>query len=209
MPREWNTFATVIVWVCWGLFGLVWVIGAAYNALRAPTVRQRSAPAYIWLLGVVAAWVIFRAVPGADWHSLSAQTAWLRLIGLAVLVASTAFTLWARVVLGTMWTASPAAKDAHVLHTQGPYAITRHPIYTGILGMLLGTAAAAGLGRWLAVFLAGVVWAEIRIHTEERLLTKVFPEDYERYRRRVPQLIPGLRRPTALRHGASPHRPSA
>jgi protein-S-isoprenylcysteine O-methyltransferase Ste14 len=208
MHREWNTFSTVVVWVCWGLFGLVWMIGAAYNALRAAAVRQRSAPAYLWLPGAVAAWVIFRAVPGAAWHSLSAQTAWLQLIGLPVLVASTAFTLWARVVLGTMWTASPAAKDAHVLHTEGPYAITRHPIYTGILGMLLGTAAAGGLGRWLAVFLAGVVWVEIRIHTEERLLAKIFPEHYERYRRRVPQLIPHPRRLTALRHGASPHRPS-
>jgi protein-S-isoprenylcysteine O-methyltransferase Ste14 len=209
MLREWNTFSTAATWVCWGLFGLVWVIGAAYNALRAPAVRRRSAPAYSWLPGVVAAWVIFRAVPGTEWHSLSVQALWLRVIGLPVLLAATAFTLWARVVLGTMWTSSPAAKDTHVLHTEGPYAITRHPIYTGILGMLLGTAAAGGLGRWLAVFLLGVMWAKIRIHTEERLLTKVFPEDYERYRRRVPQLIPRLRRLTARRHGASPHRPSA
>lgn len=208
MLREWNTFSTVAIWLCWGLFGLVWVIGAAYNAFRAPAVRQRSAPAYAWLAGVVAAWVIFRAVPGAGWHSLSAQTLWLRVIGLPVLFASTAFTLWARVVLGIMWTSSPAAKNAHVLHTGGPYAITRHPIYTGILGMLLGTAAASGLGRWLAAFLLGVVWAEIRIHTEERLLTRVFPEDYERYRRRVPQIIPGLRRLTVLLRGASPRGPS-
>lgn len=208
MPREWHMFTTVALWLCWGLFGLVWVIGAAYNLIRAPAVRQRSTRPYGWLAGAVAAWVIFRAVPGPAWHALTMQAPWLRVTGLVVVLAATAFTLWARAVLGTMWTASPAAKDAHLLHTRGPYAITRHPIYTGILGMILGTAAAAGLGRWLAVFLAGVVWAEIRIHAEERLLTKIFPRDYQRYRRQVPHLIPGLHTLIALWRGASPRRES-
>ena len=71
-------------------------------------------------------------------------------------------------------------------------AVTRHPIYTGILGMLLGTTLAVGLGAWTALFVLGVVLAEVKIHTEERLLGDVFPGAYERYRRRVPQLIPSL-----------------
>jgi hypothetical protein len=54
MPGDWDTFTTVALWVCWGLFGLVWVIGAAYNALRAPAVRRRSAPAYGWLAAAAA-----------------------------------------------------------------------------------------------------------------------------------------------------------
>jgi protein-S-isoprenylcysteine O-methyltransferase Ste14 len=204
MLGEWKTLSALAIGVCWGLFGLVWVLGAAYNALRAPPVRQRSTPASAWLVGAVGAWVIFRAVPKADWRSLSVQAAWLEAIGLPVLLAATAFTLWARAVLGTMWTSSAAAKDAHVLHTQGPYAVTRHPIYTGILGMLLGTAAASGLGRWLGVLLLGVVWVEVKVQAEERLLTKVFGEDYQRYRRRVPQLIPGLRRLTGRRADEPP-----
>jgi protein-S-isoprenylcysteine O-methyltransferase Ste14 len=77
-----------------------------------------------------------------------------------------------------------------VLHTEGPYAVTRHPIYTGILGMLLGTALASGLGRLLAVFLLGVVWVEVKVQAEERLLTTVFGEEYQRYRRRVPPAHP-------------------
>jgi protein-S-isoprenylcysteine O-methyltransferase Ste14 len=197
MLGAWTTLSRVAIWGCWGLFCLVWVIGAAYNALRAPAVRQRSTPAYAWLVGAVGAWLILRAVPTAAWNALSVHAWWLQAIGLPILFAATAFTLWARVVLGTMWTSSVAAKDAHVLHTQGPYAVTRHPIYTGILGMLLGTALAGGLGRLLAVLLLGVVWVEVRVHAEERLLTTVFGQEYQRYRRRVPQLIPGLRRPTS------------
>ncbi len=193
MFGAWKTLSTVVIGACWGLFGLVWVTGAAYNALRAPAVRQRSTPASAWLVGAAGAWVIFRAVPKADWSSLRVQAALPEAIGLPILFAATAFTLWARAVLGTMWTASAAAKDAHVLHTEGPYAVTRHPIYTGILGMLLGTALASGLGRWLGVFVLAVVWVKVKVYAEERLLTKVFGEDYQRYRRRVPQLIPGLR----------------
>jgi protein-S-isoprenylcysteine O-methyltransferase Ste14 len=103
------------------------------------------------------------------------------------------FTLWARLALGTMWSASPIVKETHELRTHGPYGVTRHPIYTGLVGMLLGTSLLAGLGRWAPLFPVGVVVAEIKIHMEERLMAATFPDDYPRYRRLVPQLIPGLR----------------
>jgi protein-S-isoprenylcysteine O-methyltransferase Ste14 len=77
---------------------------------------------------------------------------------------------------------------------EGPYAVTRHPIYTGILGMLLGTAVALGFGAWLYVFVLVLVFFELRIRSEERLLNEVFPDAYAEYRRRVPGLIPRLRR---------------
>lgn len=55
-----------------------------------------------------------------------------------------------------MWSASVVAKTQHSLRTDGPYAITRHPIDTGLMGMLLGTAMINDLGRWAAVFALGV-----------------------------------------------------
>ena len=96
MLGAWKTVSTVAIVGCWGLFGLVWAIGAAYNALRAPAVRQRSTPAYAWLVGAVGAWVILRAVPQADWNALRVHAWWLQAIGLPILLAATAFTLWAR-----------------------------------------------------------------------------------------------------------------
>ncbi len=75
---------------------------------------------------------------------------------------------------------------------RGPYAVTRHPIYTGLLGMLLGTALLGGLGQWIVLVAAGLVVVELKIHMEEQLLLAIFPEDYPRYRRQVPQLVPGL-----------------
>ena len=56
---------------------------------------------------------------------------------------------------------------------------------------MLRAALLSGLGRW-AVILPVAVVVGIRIHIEERLMLESFPADYPRYRRRVPQLVPGL-----------------
>src|SRR5262249_31175774 len=106
---------------------------------------------------------------------------------------STGFTLWARVSLGRMWSATPnMLRTDHELRTDGPYAITRHPIYTGLMGMLLGTVLLSGLGGSLALLVVGAGGLVTRIPIEERLMSKTFPNEYARYRERVPRLIPRL-----------------
>jgi protein-S-isoprenylcysteine O-methyltransferase Ste14 len=60
--------------------------------------------------------------------------------------------------------------------------------------MTLGTVLLVGFGHWLVVLPVSLVFIEIRIHIEEGLMVATFPEAYPRYRRRVPQLVPGLRR---------------
>jgi protein-S-isoprenylcysteine O-methyltransferase Ste14 len=184
---------------CWGVIVLVWVAGALYNATRGPRAGARrlvgpnvstglaGAALAVAILGV-------RVLPISDWHSPTIGTPWVRVLGLAVLICSTAFALWARVALGTMWSPSPTVKVRHELRTDGPYGVTRHPIYTGLLGMVLGTVLLVGLGHWLVLLPAGLVLVEIRIHLEEGLMLATFPEAYPRYRLRVPQLVPGLRR---------------
>ena len=117
---------------------------------------------------------------------------WVRVLGLAVLAASTVFTLWARFSLGTMWSMAPMVKDDHQLRTRGPYAVTRHPIYTGVLGMLLGATLLSGLGQWIVLFPVGLILFEVKIRMEEHLMLATFPDEYPRYRRQVPQLVPGL-----------------
>jgi protein-S-isoprenylcysteine O-methyltransferase Ste14 len=100
-----------------------------------------------------------------------------------------------------MWSSAPAVKEQHQLRTGGPYAITRHPIYTGMLSMSLGSALVAGGGRWIAPFAVILILLEIKIHIEERLMLAEFPDDYPRYRQLVPRLIPGLRLLSTHRDG--------
>jgi protein-S-isoprenylcysteine O-methyltransferase Ste14 len=184
---------TIPVWICWGVFVFVWITGAGYSSHRAPAIRQRPRPDVGQLLILAAVLATLFAVPTADWQVVRTHAAWVRALGLALLLVGTVFTLWARLILGTMWTSSPALKEAHELRTNGPYAITRHPIYTGALTMLLGTVLVIGLGRLLVVFAFALVAVAFRVRTEERLLVDAFGDEYQRYRRRVPQLIPRLR----------------
>lgn len=188
-----NVLAAVSIAVCWLVFAAVWLITANYNETRAPAERQRS-----WYgTGAIPVVVIFTvvrlAVPRADWQAVTFSAPWARFLGLAILLAATALTLWARFTLGLMWSAAPAVKEGHQLRTSGPYAITRHPIYTGLLGMLLGTMLVAGAGPWIVPFPIALILIEFKIRIEERFMTAEFPQDYPRYRRRVPQLVPGLR----------------
>jgi protein-S-isoprenylcysteine O-methyltransferase Ste14 len=63
-----------------------------------------------------------------------------------------------------------------------------------MLAMLAGTTLLAGGGRWIVAFPVFLVLVEIKLHIEERLMLAEFPDDYPRYRKRVPQLVPGLKR---------------
>jgi protein-S-isoprenylcysteine O-methyltransferase Ste14 len=136
---------------------------------------------------------------------LAAGALWVRVLGLAVLAASTVFTLWARFSLGTSWSIVPKVQGDHQLRTHGPYAVTRHPIYTGVLGMLFGATLLSGIGQWIVLFPVGLLLFEVKIRMEEHLMLATFPDEYPGYRRQVPQLVPGL---YALRqrHSASSYR---
>jgi protein-S-isoprenylcysteine O-methyltransferase Ste14 len=146
---------------------------------------------YGWV-GVAVVCAILAIHYRSHFDDLAVGTLWVRLIGLAVLVASTVFTLWARLSIGAMWTAVPRLQGDHQLRTHGPYAVTRHPIYTGGLGMLIGVTLLAGIGQWIVLFPACLIVLEVKIRTEEHLLVAAFPDEYPRYRHQVPQLVPGL-----------------
>jgi protein-S-isoprenylcysteine O-methyltransferase Ste14 len=148
---------------------------------------------------IVAAVLIYRFA-FHDLHRLTDHSLWIELPGLAILLISTGFTLWARLRLGRMWSSTPTMLRAdHQLRTDGPYAITRHPIYTGLSGMLLGTVLLNGLGASLALLVVGAVILGTRIPVEERLMSRTFPDEYARYRERVPRFVPRLPRSRARR----------
>jgi len=180
---------------CWGSVGVVWLIGAIYNAARGPRdpVRPRSTPVALVAASILTCAVVL-LLGQAIGQGLTTDALWVRLMGLAVLVGSTAFALRARFALGTSWSVGPRVGGDRRLRTSGPYAVTRHPIYTGLVGMLLGTTLLAGIGQWIVLVAASVIVAVVKARIEEELLMATFPDEYSRYRRRVPQLIPGLRR---------------
>jgi len=112
---------------------------------------------------------------------------------LALVGAGLAFTVWARVCLGGNWSGTVTLKEGHELIRSGPYAWVRHPIYSGLLVALAGSAVACGELRAFAG-LAVVAAAFIRkLRTEERFMRERFPGEYAQYSAEVPALIPFAR----------------
>jgi protein-S-isoprenylcysteine O-methyltransferase Ste14 len=187
-----NLFADVATATCWGVVVLTWAAAALYNVRHAPRERNRTRLGQTWLVVVAAVCAAVALVMRRYWQDLVVEASWVRFLGFIVLAVSTVFTVWARISLGTMWSLGSEVKGHHELRTGGAYAVTRHPIYTGLLGMLLGTTLLNGVRQWIVLFPAGLILLTFKARQEERLLLRTFPGKYERYREQVPQLVPGL-----------------
>jgi protein-S-isoprenylcysteine O-methyltransferase Ste14 len=113
----------------------------------------------------------------------------------ALTIALIAGSVWIVVAairtLGRQWSLTARVIEGHELVTAGPYRLVRHPIYTGMLGMLVATGIAITTWWWIAigvaVFVAGTL---VRTRAEERLLRAQFGPAYDAYAARVPAFIP-------------------
>jgi protein-S-isoprenylcysteine O-methyltransferase Ste14 len=115
------------------------------------------------------------------------------LIAMVAAIGSVLLIMAAVKTLGKEWSITARMVEDHKLATKGPYAWVRHPIYTGMLGMLVATGLA--ISHWIVLVGAIVVFAIgtlIRVRIEERLLRETFGPQFEEYARRVPAVIPGI-----------------
>ena len=178
--------------LCWDILITVWLVTAFRTK---PTLQRESLKDSFWYRFLLLAgflWLFFGAyVPILD-IVLIHHTAKTTYIGLAFAVAGLALALWARATLGRNWSADVTFKQDHELIQTGPYAYVRHPIYSALLLMLIGTALAAGyLGAVFAVPLAfASFW--IKLRQEEQVMLEHFKTKYTDYKKRVGALIPHL-----------------
>ena len=114
---------------------------------------------------------------------------WRAGLGLVLFVLGLAFAVWARVNIGRNWGTPMSQKAEPELVTSGPYRLTRHPIYSGILLAALGTALALSWFWLIAAALAGIYFVYAAT-VEERYLAEQFPGTYPEYRRSTKMLVP-------------------
>jgi protein-S-isoprenylcysteine O-methyltransferase Ste14 len=113
------------------------------------------------------------------------------MVGIAAL--GFVFAWWARLHLGRLWSGRITRKEGHHVVDTGPYAIVRHPIYTGILTAAIATTVEMGNLHAVLGTLFLIVGYWIKARQEERWLRdELGPENYDAYRRRVPMLVPFL-----------------
>lgn len=129
-------------------------------------------------------------LPAALTRPLSSGPA-LPIIGTLLVGAGLGFAVWARLHLGRNWSGTVTVKEGHTLITTGPYRVVRHPIYSGMVLALIGTALAIAAARGFigaALILVGFL---VKIAVEEARMSETFPE-YEDYCRHTSRLIPGV-----------------
>jgi protein-S-isoprenylcysteine O-methyltransferase Ste14 len=107
--------------------------------------------------------------------------------------AGAAFAVWARLALGRWFSASFGVKPGHVLVTHGPYAVVRHPLYTGLVVLGVGLGLAWDSVLTLGMALVFTVPFALHAAVEEQIFAAHFGEAWRAYRSRVPMLVPGLR----------------
>ena len=115
---------------------------------------------------------------------------WLPHLGLLLVVAGLAYAIWARLTIAGNWSSDVTLKQGHELVVAGPYAWTRHPIYTGLLAAFAGVALA--MGEWRGLIALGLAFVAFRrkIALEEALMRREFGDTYAAYALRVRALIP-------------------
>jgi protein-S-isoprenylcysteine O-methyltransferase Ste14 len=188
----------VMDWVIpalWAGWLAIWLASA--RGTRA-TLRRESAAsraAHFVPLGIAVALIAapegWRGGGGgwlnAIWLPRGAGTFWL---GAAILAAGIGFSVWARLHLGANWSGTVTLKQGHTLVRSGPYALVRHPIYTGLLTGFLGTAVALGTARGLVALALVTVAFRRKIGVEEAFMAEAFGAEYARYRAEVAGLVP-------------------
>ena len=115
---------------------------------------------------------------------------WLSLVGLALTVLGLLFSVWGRLHLGKYWSGIITLKEGHELIRSGPYRLVRHPLYTGFLLAVLGSALTAGTGDALAGFLLIFIAYLIKVRREEAVLSREFGDQYVRFKQEVAALCP-------------------
>ena len=123
-------------------------------------------------------------------HPLNGVAGWT----MAVLVfAGFAFSWWARIHLGRLWSGTITRKTNHHVVDTGPYGLVRHPIYTGIALAVLATAIVSGTPSSFAGAALMIAGWYLKARTEEHFLREELgPEAYDSYARRVPMVVPFL-----------------
>lgn len=177
----------------WGLWVVYWTLMAwqVKPARRHESVLKSATHLVpLAVAGIMVGW------PHPDWGWLTSPSLAPDIVktgaGWLLIVAGLLFTVWARVRLGRNWSGIVTLKQDHELVRSGPYRWVRHPIYTGLLLAVAGTALI--VGQWRGVMGWAIVFASFwfKLRREERWMLEVFGEQYSDYRRHTKAIVPGV-----------------
>jgi protein-S-isoprenylcysteine O-methyltransferase Ste14 len=178
-----RTLHFVIGWA-WLVFWIYWLV-AASGSKESVSGGWRTRLAGVSVVGV---FLIAGVLRGG---SLAVHSVILAAAGTLLFASGIGLAVWARVHLGRNWGMPMSQRAEPELVTSGPYRFVRHPIYSGLLVAMLGTALVNNL---LGLIVVAVLTAYFYYcgTVEERNLAATFPTAYPAYRSKTKMLIPFL-----------------
>jgi protein-S-isoprenylcysteine O-methyltransferase Ste14 len=177
-----------VLWIIWWL-----VASTSKRSVQRQTVSSRFLQSGLFLIGLLFIFNFgdFFAYGPLTTRVIPEQPFWI-LSGAVLSAVGILIALWARATLGRNWSGTVTIKHNHELILRGPYAVVRHPIYTGLLLGMVGTSLVYGLARcFIGVLIVGLgLW--LKLQTEEQFMMQQFGEQYIQYRQRTRALVPFL-----------------
>lgn len=189
-----NVYTGSFIALCWATL-FIYMIFAAFRARRRVESDRRWNWSWLVLALIIAAFILL----SREDH-LPAFATWMLVPRLPVFglgadflaLAGLFIALWGRVTLGRNWNLYPSFQEGHELIQSGPYAYVRHPMYSGLTLMFLGTVVWYGAGLGFILFVACFLGTWFKLRQEEKILTTHFGAAYSGYKKRVKALIPFL-----------------
>ena len=182
----------IVIEVCWSALGLYWLyssLGTKEVAVNENTgLRLFRFAMLVLVLVLFTDWI---RIPALDARFLPrhSEIVWL---GVALTAAGVALAIWARWSLGRNWSDKVVLKVDHELIRNGPYRYLRHPIYSGVLIAVAGTALKIGEWRGVVALVALGMNYFVKAKREEAILAANFGEAFAAHKRHTGFFLPGL-----------------
>ena len=183
--REPRVFPAFLLWLA---FSIYWGISAR-NSAPSKTSESKASSVFHQIVLNIAIILLFAPLPGLRGWFLPQRLS-LAVAGVLAQVGFIVLAIWARRHLGRNWSSAVRIGEGHALVRSGPYRLLRHPIYTAMLGMFLGTALASGQYHALLGFALLLVAYLRKTRMEEQILRETFGAEYDTYRQHTWALVP-------------------
>jgi protein-S-isoprenylcysteine O-methyltransferase Ste14 len=176
-----------VVRLLWMLVMTVWLALAFESNEPVEVKRDRRSDVAVWIVSI--GWVVL-LLARFNGPQIIPRLMFVRIIGSALTITGLVFALWARFYLGSNWDAFISLKLRHKMVRSGPYAIVRHPIYSGFMLALVGSALNFGhLRSFIAATMVILAWV-YKSRLEEAFMRDHFGMEYDQYCHDVRRLIP-------------------
>jgi protein-S-isoprenylcysteine O-methyltransferase Ste14 len=184
---------TIYIWVvvaCWAAFIIYWAISwtGTKRTVGISGFKGWFATRIVLIVIVV---IILSNQGSKNWalQHFSATTPSLAPLGALLAIIGIGIAIWARRYLGKNWGTPQSVKENPELVTTGPYVYIRHPIYSGVLLAMIGTALVTA-AIWFVILVIAAGYFIYSAYQEQKLMLKTFPDTYPAYKARTKMLIP-------------------